>query len=388
MAARADAGAVKILISAGEPSGDRYAAGLVEALRRRHPDLDFFGCAQPRMLAAGVRPVIDAAKLHVVGVFEVITHIPGIWKEYRRLIRAAEQEKPALAVLTDSPDFHLRVAHQLARRKIPVVYLVAPQAWAWRSGRTRQMARDLRRLLCIFPFEEPWFRERGVPTDYIGHPLARQIQPSVTAAEFRRELGIPDGHALVALLPGSRPGEVRRHLPILLEAVEKLKNRPISFVFGAVGTLGKQFFVNQMGSASIQPGVQVIEGRTWDLLGAADLALAASGTVTVEGALLGTPMVTFYRVNSSSWVLGKLLVRTPFFSMVNLIAGEKLVPELMQAEATGARLAAEATRLLDSPVALAQMRTALQQVARRLDTSHDPIERAADIVSGMLTEHV
>lgn len=378
----------KILISAGEPSGDVYAAALVEALRRRHPDLEFFGCAQPKMLAAGVRPVIDAAKLHVVGVFEVISHIPGIWVEFKKLVRAAEVEKPALAILTDSPDFHLRVARRLVRRKIPVVYLVAPQAWAWRPGRTRQMARDLARLLCIFPFEEAWFRERGVPTDYIGHPLARKVQRSLNPAEFRRHLGVPEDHELVALLPGSRPGEVRRHLPILLEAVKKLKNRPISFVLGAVPSLGKQFFVNQIDSASIQGSVKVIEGRTWDLLGAADLALAASGTVTVEAALLGTPMVTFYRVSSSSWALGKLLVRTPFYSMVNLIAGQKLVPELMQNEATGEHLAAEAGRLLDSPFALADMRAGLARVAMLLNTGHDPIERAADLISGELTKNV
>ena len=378
----------KILISAGEPSGDRYAAALVEALRKRHPTLDFFGCAQPRMLAAGVRPVMDAAKLRVVGVFEVITHIPGIWAEYRRLIRAADDEKPVLAILTDSPDFNLRIARQLARRRIPVVYLVAPQAWAWRSGRTRQMARDIRRLLCIFPFEEAWFRARGVPADYIGHPLARQVRRTVSTVEFRRELGIPDDHALVALLPGSRPGEVRRHWPILREAVEKLKNRPVSFVLGAVPSLGREFFVNQMGSASIQCPVKVIEGRTWDLLAAADLALAASGTVTVEAALLGTPMVTFYRVNPASWALGKLLVSTPYFAMANLMAGEKLVPELMQNEANGSQLAAEAVRLLDSPVALERMRAGLARVATLLNTGHDPIERAAEIVSGMLTEHV
>ena len=340
------------------------------------------------MLAAGVRPVMDAAKLHVVGLFEVITHIPGIWAEYRRLVRAADDEKPVLAILTDSPDFNLRVAHQLARRNIPVVYLVAPQAWAWRSGRTRQMARDLRRLLCIFPFEEAWFRERGVAAEYIGHPLARQVRRTMSTAEFRRELGVPDGHRLVALLPGSRPGEVRRHWPILREAVEKLKNRPISFVLGAVPSIGEQFFVNQMRSASIQCPVQVISGRTGDLLAAADLALAASGTVTVEAALLGTPMVTFYRVNAASWVLGKMLVRTPYFTMANLIAGEKLVPELMQSEATGSRLAAEAGRLLDSPASLEQMRAGLARVATLLNTGHDPIERAAEIVSGMLTEHV
>ena len=378
----------KILISAGEPSGDRYAAALVQSLRRRHPTLEFFGCAQPRMLAAGVRPVMDAAKLQVVGLFEVITHIPGIWAEYRRLIRAADDERPVLAILTDSPDFNLRVAHQMARRNIPVIYLVAPQAWAWRSGRTRQMARDLRRLLCIFPFEEAWFRSRGVAAEYIGHPLARQVQRTVSTAEFRRELGIPEGNRLVALLPGSRPGEVRRHWPILREAVEKLKDRPISFVLGAVPSLGEQFFVNQMGSASIQSGVKVIAGRTGDLLAAADLALAASGTVTVEAALLGTPMVTFYRVNAASWALGKLLVRTPYFTMANLIAGEKLVPELMQSEATGLRLAEEAGRLLDSPASLEQMRAGLARVAMLLNTGHDPIERAADIVSGMLTEHV
>ena len=378
----------KVLISAGEPSGDRYAAALVEALRARHPDLEFFGCAQPRMLAVGVRPVMDAAKLHVVGVFEVLTHIPGIWVEFQRLIRAAAIEKPTLAILTDSPDFHLRVAARLARLGIPVVYLVAPQAWAWRPGRTRQMACNLSRLLCIFPFEEPWFRARGVAADYIGHPLAGEVRASVSATEFRRQLGVPDAHSLVALLPGSRPGEIRRHLPILLDAVKKLADQPISFVFGAVPTVGEQFLVNQMASASIQASVKVIEGRTWDLLGAADLALAASGTVTVEAALLGTPMVTFYRVNASSWALGRLLVRTPFFSMVNLIAGERLVPELMQSEATGARLAAEAKRLLNSPADRGVMREGLAGVAMLLRTSHDPIERAADIIGGVLTKNV
>src|SRR5579863_315462 len=174
----------KILVSAGEASGDLYASLAVEELRMAYPDAEFFGCTGPRLRAAGVRTVVDAASLAVVGVFEVVHHIPRIYGEYRKLLAAAERERPDVAILTDSPDFHLRVARRLHQAGVPVVYLVAPQAWAWRRGRLAQMRRTLRHLLCIFPFEENFFRREGVPATYIGHPLAGLVGPALTRDEF------------------------------------------------------------------------------------------------------------------------------------------------------------------------------------------------------------
>ena len=225
---------LKILVSAGEASGDLYAASLVEALRRREPDAEFFGCAGPRMQAAGVQMVVDMVSLAVVGLVEVVSHIPRIYREFRKLCRAAALRRPDLAILTDSPDFHLRLAPKLKRLGIPVVCLVAPQAWAWRRGRVHTLRRNVERLLCIFPFEEEFFRAEGVPAVYIGHPLARLVKPSLGREEFRSKHGGPPDRPLVVLLPGSRPGEVARHLPDLAGAVGRiLARRRAAFVLAA-----------------------------------------------------------------------------------------------------------------------------------------------------------
>ncbi len=373
----------KILISAGEASGDFYAAGLIEALRRRRGDLDFFGCAQPQMLASGVRPVMDAEKLGVVGLVEVVKHLPGIYGEYQKLLAAAREEKPELAILTDSPDFHLRAARRLHDMGIPVVYLVAPQAWAWRQGRVKQMRLNLRKLLCIFPFEEAWFRERGVTAQYIGHPMARHIASKQTRDEFFASVGLDPARKLVALLPGSRRGEIGRHLPALVDAVEKIgRKERVQFVLGTPPSVGRVFFANH----SLPEAIHVIEGQTWELLAHCDVALAASGTVTMEAALLGAPTVSFYRVTGLSWLIGKLLVDVPFYTMVNLVAGKRVIPELMQENMSGEKLAIETLRLLQSPKERDDMKRGLAEVARVLRSDHDPFEVAARIVDEILNE--
>jgi len=278
-----------ILVSAGEASGDLYASLLVEELRRA-TGAKFFGCTGPRLRAAGVETVVDAGSLAVVGLLEVVSHIPRIYREYRKLLAAARDRRPDLAILTDSPDFHLRVARRLDRQGVPVVYLVAPQVWAWRKGRVKQMRRTLRRLLCIFPFEEEFFRREGVAATYIGHPLARLARPALTRDEFFRKHRLAPGRPLISVLPGSRRGEAARHLPALADAVERLyREQAVNVVLPASATTGAGFFRERLGRSPIR----VIEGESWDALAHADLALAASGTVTVEAALLGTPMVTF-----------------------------------------------------------------------------------------------
>jgi lipid-A-disaccharide synthase len=354
---------VRILISAGEPSGDHYAAELTGHLRQRWPSCTFFGCAGPKMRAAGVEPVIRTEDLSVVGLVEVIGHLPRIYGKFRQLLAAARAQKPDLAILTDAPDFHLRLANKLKAQGIPVVYLVAPQVWAWRQGRVKTMRRAIDRLLCIFPFEEAFFRQHGVPVTYIGHPLAGRVKPRLSREEFFRKHNIPLDRPLIGVLPGSRKSEALRHLPALKEASLILsKERKLSFILPASPACGAPFFLMPLAGSP----TRAIEGEAWETMAYCDVALAASGTVTVEAALLGAPMVTFYKVTDLSWQLGRILVKVPFYSMVNLIAERRVVPELMQDEMTGERIAAEAARLLDNAGERGKMKEGLAEVAGKL----------------------
>src|SRR3954451_1365361 len=374
----------KILVSAGEASGDLYASLVVAELRKQWPDAEFFGCTGPRLRAAGLETVVDAASLAVVGLLEVVSDIPRIYGEYRKLLAEAQRRRPEVAILTDSPDFHLRVANRLRKQGVPVVYLVAPQAWAWRKGRVKQMRRSLARLLCIFPFEEQFFRNERVNATYIGHPLAARVRPSLSREEFFRKHRLAAERPLIAVLPGSRKGEAARHLPALLDAVDRLyRDRAVNVVLPASSTTGVAFFESRIGRAPIT----VTDGESWEAMAHADVALAASGTVTVEAALLGTPMVTFYKVTLPSWVAGKLLVRVPFYSMVNLIAGRGVVPELMQGAMTGEAIAREAGRLLTEGPARAEMKIGLAGVAQKL-AGHEPVSLAASIVQEILEGQV
>jgi lipid-A-disaccharide synthase len=380
---------VQFLVSAGEASGDMYAAGLVAHLRRHFPDATFYGCAGPKLQAQGVSPVIDAASLSVVGLAEVVAHLPRIYGQYRKLLRYAREHRPTAAILTDNPDFHLRLAGHLKRLGVPVFYLVAPQVWAWRQWRVKTIRRLVDKLFCLFPFEEPWFRERGVDATYIGHPLASMVRTSRSAAAFRAVHGLPAQGLLMTLLPGSRPGEALRHLPILLDAVKLLRERWPAGCF--VLATPKGFAENGV-FANFQEriaalSIKVIENEAWDCIGHASLALAASGTVTMEAAVLGTPMITFYKVTALSWRAGRRLVKVPYLSMVNLIAGRLIVPELMQDEMTAQTLADAANALLASDSRLERMRKDLAAVRAALipeGLAGDPLERAASAVAASL----
>jgi len=261
---------------------------------------------------------------------------------------------------------------------------VAPQAWAWKEGRVKTMRATLSRLLCIFPFEEEFFRKHDVPTTYIGHPLSRLAKPKLTRAEFCSKLGIPEVSRIVALLPGSRHGELARHMPILLDAARRIRERvPAVFVLPLPAGFGLE---NTRFWEPVQAeSIKVVEGHTWDALAQAELALAASGTVTIEGAMLGAPMVTFYRVNALSWYLQRWRVQTPFLTMVNLVAGRLVVPELIQDQMTADRIASEALRLLEDPDVMQTMRTGLAEVATMLRSDRDPMETAADWVEKVVS---
>lgn len=343
------------------------------------------------MRAAGVEAIVASESLSVVGLVEVIEHLPRIYGEYRKLVRAMEERRPQLAILTDSPDFHFRVAAQAKKRGIPVAYLVAPQVWAWRKGRVRTMKKIIDELLCIFPFEPAFFHGRGMPqATYIGHPLAWMASPSLDRASFFHKHKLDEGKPLLTLLPGSRIGEVGRHLPALLDAVELIRKEiDVQVVWAApsgfldrVGAHYDRLFPESTFRERIsRASIQIMEGETWDAIAHATLALAASGTVAMEAALMGTPMVTFYKVSPVSWKLGRWLVDVPFFTMVNLVAGRRIVPELMQNEGDGPGLAKAALGLLTDKAAQTAMRNELAAIQTTLRGEGDPLARAAELLA-------
>ena len=368
---------MKILVSAGEASGDRYAAELVAALRKRLPDADFFGCGGQHLRKEGLRTVIRTEDLAVVGLFEVVLHVPRIYRRFRQLVAAVRVEKPQLAILTDAPDFHLRLAKKLHALKIPVTYYVAPQVWAWRKGRLKTMRRLIDHLLVIFPFEQEFFSSHRVSSTFVGHPLADHVKVSTERDSFFRQHGLDSNKRLIALLPGSRRGEALRHLPALEDAVSRLASQSdLQFILPASVTTGKAFFEENWSGQRIT----IVEGKTQDAVGHADLALVASGTATVETALLGTPMVTFYRLSWPSYWLAKMLVDVPFYSMVNLLAGRAVIPELIQQDCNGKKLAAEATRLLQQESERCRMVEALAEIKEKLRAGVPAAERAAEVI--------
>jgi len=376
--------APEILISAGEASSDMYAARLATALRAR-TGARLFGMGGKRMAEAGVDLIADYHQVAVVGISEVLHKIPTVVGVQRKIASEAVRRRAALAILVDSPGTHLGVARRLKNNGIRVGYFIGPQVWAWRPGRVRVVKRLVERMVVIFPFEEAIYREAGVSVNFVGHPLVDVVKASMSRAEFAARRGLDPNRPIVTLLPGSRRSEIERHYPLIMEACERLSrevpNRgAIQFVLAAAPALGPELFAPYE-----RPGVSVtrVEGATYDALGAADCAIVASGTATVEAALLGTPMVVVYRVSPTSAFVLRRLVRSPFIAMVNLIAGRRVVPELIQDQFTSEAVVEEVRKLLESSAARDEMKAGLAEVRTKLGPG-GAIERAADIFAAML----
>ena len=361
-----------------------YAARLAAALRER-TGVHIFGLGGPRMREAGVELLADSSEVAVVGISEVVRRLPAVWRIYRQLADEAARRKPALAILVDFPDFNLRLARRLRAAGIRIVYFISPQVWAWRPGRIQLIRRLVERVICIFPFEEPLYRAAGVPVDFVGHPLVGAVQPRWPRAEFFRRYDLGPSAPLVTLLPGSRPGEIAHILPTLLEACVRLRSDlpDCQFALAIAPGMSDHAFED---FARGDLAVHLVQSATYDAIAAADCALVASGTATVEAALLGTPMVVVYRVSPATAFIARRLVRTPHFAMVNLIAGRRVVPELIQEEFTAEAVAAEARALLGSSNVREQMKRDLAEVAARLAGANPggAIDRAAEIIAGLL----
>jgi lipid-A-disaccharide synthase len=368
----------RLLVSCGEPSGDVYAGGLVRHLRRGRPDLEVFGLGGDRLAGDGARLIAHVRELAVVGLWEVVSHLPRFRRIFSEVLAEADRARPDAAVLVDYPDFNLRLARALHRRGIPIAYYVSPQVWAWRPGRVEQIRRTVAHMIVIFPFEEAVYRDAGVPVTFVGHPLVDLVSPSRDRAGFLGSLGLDPARPLVALLPGSRRKEIAHNLPAMGGAVELLARRAPHLQFAAA--VAPSIDPAQV-AAGLPPGVALAPGRAHDVLAAADAAVVASGTATVEAALIGTPMVVVYRLSPLTYHLGRRFVRVPHVAMANLIAGRRIVTELIQGDFTPEAVAAEVIRLL-GPDGIA-MRAALAEVRGRLGPG-GASERAAGVVRDLM----
>ena len=373
---------VRILISAGEASGEMYGTQLIEALLRRQPSLQFFGVGGDRMRAAGCDTVVDAKDLAVVGITEILSHLPKIYGLFRKLIGAADANRPDLAIVIDSPAFNWRVARQMRKRGIPVVYYVCPQFWAWRQGRVRLLRKYVDKALVIFPFEEKFYRDRGVDATFVGHPLAGLAKPEVSRKDYARQYGLDAAQTWITLMPGSRVKEVRMNLPTILDSAARL-GPGYEFLLPVAPTLDRRWLESLIGKRA---PVRLVE-EALPALVHSRAGIIASGTSTVEAALMGTPFVMVYRVSPLTYLLGRSRVKVPYFAMVNLIAEKEVVPELVQDDFTAERVMAELAKILSDGPARESMIAGLEGISSALrGTPGRPpaAEQAADAIMAIL----
>jgi lipid-A-disaccharide synthase len=365
------------MIVAGEPSGDAQAARLVAALLREEPTSVVYGVGGPQMRAAGVDTFIDIDELSIMGFSEVIGGLGRAVRAYRQLVREIRSaEGPDIVVLVDFPDFNIPLARAAKRAGRRVVYYVSPQVWAWRRGRIAKIAARVDRVLVLFPFEEAIYRRCGVDAHFVGHPLAADVRATDSRGVVRRRHGIDNDRPLVVLLPGSRANEVRAILPVMLEAARRLADKA-SFAIARAPSVDDA----QVRSAVEASGtdVAIVTDDTYNLIAAGDAVAVASGTATVECALLGCPMVVVYRMSAFSYAIARLLVRVPHIAMPNIILDERIVPELVQGQASPEALAHELSTYLDSPSRCDETRVQLERIVGLL-VKPDAAQRAARLV--------
>jgi lipid-A-disaccharide synthase len=349
--------------------------------------LEFFGVGGERMRAAGCDTVVDAKELAVVGITEILSHLPKILGLYRRLIAEADRRRPDLAIVIDSPAFNWRVARQMKRRGIPTVYYVAPQFWAWRQGRVRLLRDYIDKALVIFPFEEQFYRERGVDATFVGHPLAELPHPALDRNEYAAEFRLDPAKSWITLMPGSRVKEVRMNLPTILDSAAQL-GTDYEFLLPVAPTLDRSFLSGLIGQVEISLVRDALPALWHSRAG-----IVASGTATVEAAMMNTPFVMVYRVSPLTYLLGKPRVKVPRFAMVNLIAGEEVVPELVQHDFTAANVVARVKDILPDGAPRDRMLEGLARVKARLRAPRadsggvqHPADRAAEIILGLLAK--
>jgi len=366
---------------AGEASGDMYGAEVARSLFRRFPDCQIFGLGGPHMRAAGVQLESDISKTAVIGPFEVISSLGNLYRVFRRLVQRVESEPPAAAVLIDFPDFNLRLAKRVRDAGVPVIYYISPQVWAWREGRINQIRNVVTKMLVIFPFEEELYRNAGVDVEFVGHPLVDKVRPTKTKEEFCAAYKLDPRRPTVTLLPGSRRKEVRYILPPLCEAVALIREKKpdAQFTLPVASGLDTKFVESLIQS---QP-ITLVTDDTYNAIRYSRAAIVASGTATLETALLGTPEVVVYRISPASWMVGQMLLKVRFYGIVNIILGEEVVPELFQDRMTPEAVCKTSLRLMDDVWVQSQIRGNYEKLKRQLK-SGNVADRVVDAVAKII----
>jgi len=373
----------KILIIAGEASGDLHGANLVKSLNEQDSTVAVYGVGSRKMREAGVQMLADASEISVVGATEVLIHIGAIYRVYATLKRFLREERPDLLVLIDFPDFNIMTGKAARKLGIPVLYYISPQVWAWRKGRVNTIAKLVQIILVVFPFEVDLYRPTGVDVRFIGHPLADVVYSPYTRDEARNRLGLARDRRTVALLPGSRRKEIMHLLPDMLKAAKLLRERfpDIQFVLPVAPTLAHGLVERYVAASGVP--VSIVDGQVYDVLRASDAAIVTSGTATLETGLMAVPMVIVYRISWLSYMIGRMFIHVKHIGLVNIVAGRTVVPELIQDDVTPERIAREIEGVLADPAAYRRMHDDLKQV-RRLLGDGGASRRAAAVIRELL----
>ncbi|HWR72636.1 MAG TPA: lipid-A-disaccharide synthase [Nitrospirota bacterium] len=369
----------KVLIIAGEASGDLHAAALVRAVSKQDPSIAFHGVGGTRMREAGVSLLADASEISVVGITEVLTHVGSIYRVYARIKDFLRSERPDLLILVDFPDFNLLVGKAAKKLNIPIVYYISPQVWAWRKGRIKTIAKLVKTMLVVFPFEVDLYRQAGVDARFVGHPLIDSVRSELSIEEARRRLGLDPRRRTVAILPGSRKKEIDTLLEDMLGAVQLLAERhlDLQFVLPVAPTITSDYIRSFTERCPVP--VRLSEGNVYDVLRASDAAIVVSGTATLETGLMGVPMVIIYRVSRLTAFLVKMLATYDHVGLVNIVANRRIVPELVQEEAAAGNIAAALSAILSDPGRRSSMKDDLAALRSRLGDA-GASRRAAEIV--------
>lgn len=375
---------MKIFISAGEPSGDLHASNLAKALRGILPDIEISGIGSHQMKQAGILLYQDMKELAVVGIFDVLRKYPQFRKLFKLIVEKLKTDKPDCVVLVDYPGFNLRLAKAAKKLNIPVIYYISPQVWAWGGERIQTIKKLVDKMIVVFSFEEELYRKEGVDVTFVGHPLLEAAMPSMSKEHFLRDFGMEKDAMTIGLLPGSRQSEVKRILPVMLGAskiISEFFHEMVQFVILKSPILEDDLYQEAIKQSGVD--VKVVEGFNYDLINACDFALVCSGTATLETAILQKPMIIVYRVSELSWSLFKGIVKIPNIGLANIVAGKRVVPELLQHQATAENIAAQALSILNDRSKLDNIRNELAKVGEKLG-SRGASDRAARVIADFI----
>jgi lipid-A-disaccharide synthase len=369
----------KILIVAGETSADLLGAHLVKAVLSMDPQLRFYGVGGEHLRNMGIDVVFDNSEVAVVGIVEVLSKLRSGYRVFQWLKSSLDWYRPALALLIDFPDFNLRLAREAKKRGIPVFYYISPQVWAWRTGRVKEIARLVHKLVVILPFEVPFYRQRGIDCEFVGHPLIDIVRPHLSKEEALEKFGLDKDKRTIGLLPGSRREEVQNLLPVLLKSAHLLlRDFPnLQFIIPLAPAINR--FEVEKYIADFNLDIGVVGEHIYDVLNICDLVITASGTATLEAAIMKTPMIIVYKVSFLSYLVGRLLVKVKSIGLVNLIAEKRIVPELIQGQASPTNIFNEASKMLKNPHLLSMIRGDLEKVKEKLGNPGTS-QRAAQIL--------